>query len=201
MGLFMTKEEKVKARNEKIKKRDYSKEKKARYSGTNLQDIGQIPAGEEIVLSLIPEKEVLNISYKTINITLPYDRIKNFTYEVVTSDKTNSIVKNAQNYLENAELKPLGVDLLGAKKLVTGLAGHVAGSLIPSNLNVATISSLIYIDKNGEQKELKFSNSEETGYAINTEERLKTYIDSDAISFSEVITMVKSRQNENMTEL
>ena len=110
MGLFGSKEERA-------KKRDFSKEKRTRYKWINMQPIGQIPDTVEVVLSLTPEQEVLNITYKAINITLPYSRIIGFTYGIETIDKTHSILKNAQSFLGNAEAKPTGFDPLGARTL------------------------------------------------------------------------------------
>ncbi len=194
MGLFGSKEE-------RIKKRDYSKEKKARYEGTNMQAIGQIPIGVNVILSLDPEKELLNIGYKTINISLPYNRIKSFTCTFVTTDKTNNILKGAQNFLQTAEASPKGFDPLGAKKLVAGLAGNVASNLIPVNLIVHTIAILSYIDKNGQNQQLQFNTTRETGHIINTEENIQMYHDYTAINFSEIITMITSRHAESITEL
>lgn len=194
MGLFGSKEERA-------KKRDFSKEKRARYKGIALQPIGQIPDAVEVVLSLSPEQEVLNISYKAINITLPYNRIVGFTYSIETSDKTHSILKNAQNYLENADAKPTGFDPLGAKKLVAGLTGNVVGSLIPRKTDVRTISTLKYTDKSGILQQLLFYNSYETGYMVNTDDLEEQYQDEEAVHFSEVVKMITSRQAESITEL
>ena len=194
MGLFGSKEERA-------KKRDFSKEKRTRYKGINMQPIGQIPDTVEVVLSLTPEQEVLNITYKAINITLPYSRIIGFTYGIETIDKTHSILKNAQSFLGNAEAKPTGFDPLGARKLVAGLAGNVASSLIPRKTDVRTVSTLMYIDKNGVQQQLQFYNSCETGYMMNTDDIEQQYKDEEAVHFSDVIKMITSRQAENITEL
>lgn len=194
MGLFGSKEERA-------KKRDYSKEKRARYKGINMQPIGQIPDAVEVVLSLTPEQEVLNIAYKAINITLPYSRIIGFSYNIETTDKTHSILKNAQTYLGNAEATPAGFDPLGAKKLVAGLTGNVASSLIPRKTDVRTVSTLKYTDKNGVQQQLQFYNSYETGYMVNTNDIEEEYQDEGAVHFSEVIKAITSRQAESITEL
>lgn len=201
MGLFGSKEDKAKAKEEKMLRKDLAREKKERFEGTNMQPIGQIPSGVDVLLSLSPENETLIISYKAIKITLPYFRIVSFTNSVVVTDKTNNILKGAQNYLEQAETKDTGLDLLGTKKLVAGLAGNVASSLIPHNLNVETVSTLTFIDKNGEQQELKFSNSAETGYALSNEEAIERFQDQRAVSFSEMIRIIASRYAENITEL
>ena len=194
MGLFGSKEERA-------KKRDLSKEKKARYKGINMQPIGQIPDSVEVILSLIPDQEILNISYKAINIALPYSRIIGFSYNIETTDKTHSILKNAQNYLGNADIKPTGLDPLGAKKLVAGLAENVASSLIPRKIDVRTISTLKYTDKNGSQQQLQFYNSHETGYMVNTDDIEEQFQDGEAVHFSEIIKMITSRQAESITEL
>ena len=194
MGLFRTKEERM------IKK-DLSREKNACYEGTSVQSIGQIPAGAEVALTLDPEKQVLNISYKNVNITLPYNRIKSFTCAFTTTDKTNNILKGAQNFLQTTEATPKGFDPIGAKKLVAGLAGNVASNLIPRNFIVHTISILSYIDKNGQMQQLQFNTSRETGHIINTEENIQAYHDYSAIEFSQVIAMITSRQAESITEL
>ena len=198
MGLFGTK----KSKEERIREKDYLKEKKTQFDGMNMQQIGQIPMGVNVVLSLNPDNETLIISYKTVSVTLPYQRIIAFTNQIETRDKTHSILKGAQSFLEkNAEEKPLPFDIFGAKKLVAGLAENVAGSLVPHNLDVETISTLRYTDKNGEQKELQFSNTRETGYSIIRDENLKKYEDQGATDFAEIITMITSRYAESITEL
>ena len=191
MGLF-------KSNPNKDLKKDLSQERKTKYKGTNLQPIGQIPVGVEVTLSLDPEKEVLCISYRSDTITLPYDRVTGFSVALVETDKTNQILKSAQSFLGNADVAPTGFDPLGAKKLIAGLASNVASNLIPQKKEISAISTLQFIDKKGIDQELRFSNSEETGYGINHED---AYHDYGAEAFAKVINAMKSRRSEHITEL
>ena len=183
MGLF-------KSNPNKDLKKDLSQERKTKYKGTNLQPIGQIPVGVEVTLSLDPEKEVLCISYRSDTITLPYDRVTGFSVALVETDKTNQILK--------IDVAPTGFDPLGAKKLIAGLASNVASNLIPQKKEISAISTLQFIDKKGIDQELRFSNSEETGYGINHED---AYHDYGAEAFAKVINAMKSRRSEHITEL
>lgn len=191
MGLFGSK-----AKRELRK--DLAREKKTQYEGTNMQPIGQIPSEVEVVLSLDPAKELLSISYKAIAITLPYNRINSFTVEIISTDKTNKVLKGAQSFLENTDTNPTGFDPLGVKKLFSGLAGNVASNLIPQNKVIDAISTLSYVDKNGEPQQLQFSNSWETGHGINNDDAFQDY---QAQEFSKVIHAIISRRAENITEL
>ena len=179
-------------------KKDLAQERKARYTGTSVQGIGQIPSEVQVSLSLDPDREVLVILYKHKEITLPYDRIISFTVEYTSVDKTNKIVKGAQDFLENADVRPSGFDPLGIKKLATGLAGNVASKLIPKNQMICAISVLSYLDKNGERQQLQFSNSMETGYGINND---NSFVDAQALEFAKAVKTMKSRYEENITEL
>ncbi len=191
MGLFGSSQE-------RDLKKDLARERKVKYKGTNLQQIGQIPSGVEVVLSLDPEKEALCITYKSTVITLPYDRIQSFAVGLMETDKTNKILKGAQSFLSSTEAKPTGFDPLGAKKLFAGLAGNVASNLIPQNKIISAIATLSYTDKSGIDQQLQFSNSQETGYGISHDD---AFHDIEAEEFAKVILAMKSRRSEKITEL
>ena len=184
------------------KKGDSKKVKYTHYTGYTMQPIGQIPNGASVVLTLIPDNQSLMITYnKTTNIILPFDRIESFTCKIIYEDKTNDVVKSAKNFLQNVEIEPTGFDPFGAKKIVAGLAGNVAGNLIPSNLKVYTICTLFYIDKSGNKQYLQFYTARETGNILKTEENIRLYTDQSAFSFSTKVAMLKSQQAERITEL
>ncbi|MBR0514949.1 MAG: DUF1016 family protein [Clostridia bacterium] len=179
-------------------KKDLSVERKTKYTGTNLQPIGKIPSGVVVTLSLDPDRDALSIEYKGNAITLPYERITGFTVGLTSTDKTNKVLKGAQNFLGNTEVRPTGFDPLGAKKLFSGLVGNVASNLIPQKKEICAISVLSYNDKNGEPQQLQFSNTMETDYGINNEEQYK---DFQAEEFAKIIHAMKSRYADSITEL
>ena len=176
MGLFKTKEEK-----EKIKKeRELKKESSLRYMGKNLEPIGQIPQGSFVILSLIPEKSCLNIRHQKTDITLPYERIISFTVNnEVSLTKSGSTIKRAA----------IGGFLFGdTGAVVGGMSGK-------GNTTVKWFGTLLYKDKDGNNKELNFLEETLTGCYKNAN---KSYM---ARQFEETINKIASRYAENITEL
>lgn len=176
MGLFKTKEEKELKKKEK----ELKKESSLMYLGNSLQPIGQIPQGSHVILSLIPEKSCLNIRHLKTDITLPYERIISFTVDnEVSLTKSGSTIKRAA----------IGGLLFGdTGAIVGGMSGK-------GNTTAKWFGTLLYKDKDGNDKELNFLEETLTGCYKNAN---KSYM---AKQFEETINKIVSKYAENITEL
>lgn len=139
MGLFKSKHERELAR-------DIAKEKSVSFEGKALQHIGKIPRGSEIRMTLKPKDMLLNIRFEKMDVTLPYDRIAEFTLERESAEVTSVTTNVAKTVLQSG--------LLG--RGIVGKVGSIASNFIPHTNQMVTIASLVYIDKFGEEQTLRF---------------------------------------------
>lgn len=183
MGFFKSKEEREQAR-------DRSQEKKAYFEGETLQIVGRIPNGASVKLTLKPDEQVLNINHERINITLPYKRIMRFHLERELSPKQSKGKELAASVLQSG--------ILG--RGIVGKVGRVAGNLIPQTNEMSSIAILSYIDKEGNEQELRFLRK----YLIEHEVFEDTVEDKDHVAdeFESVLNrIIFNIQGKNINEL
>lgn len=176
MGLFHTKADKETKKSERERK----KESGAFFYGQALQPIGKIAAGQPVGLTLIPERQVLNIHYDKIDISLPYNRIISFILD--SEDKIGG--------KGNAGLRAL------AGGALFGATGAIAGAASAKNkASRRWIAVLTYKDKDGNSQSLSFLHMALTKpYDGET----KHY---GAAQFEKLVNEICARMGENITEL
>lgn len=173
MGLFKTKEEKEKLKQERAIKKEAS----VAFMGESLQPIGKIPSGKLVFLTLKPVERVLNIHYEKIDITLPYERIRGFKLE----DET-TLAKSGST---------IGRALVGGA--LFGKTGAVVGGMsAKGNTKTKWIGTLSYVDKEGNLQELAFIQWGLTGpYEGET----------NILPFEKKVNEIVSRYSEDISEL
>lgn len=184
MGFF------IKSKEEREQARDRSQEKKAYFEGETLQIVGRIPNGASVKLTLKPDQQVLNINHERINITLPYNRISGFHLERELSPKQSKGKEIATSVLQSG--------ILG--RGIVGTVGRVAGNLIPQTNEMSSIAILTYIDRNGNEQELRFLRKhliEHEVFEDTVEDK-----DYDADEFESILNrIICSNQGRNIDEL
>lgn len=176
MGLFRSKEEK----EQKQKEKQVKKENSLMFLGDTLQPIGKIPQNVCVGISLNPVKECLNIHYEKIDISLPYERIISF--------KVDSEVNLAKSG------GTIGRALAGG--LLFGNTGAIVGGMSgKGKTTIKWFGTLLYYDKNENQKELNFLESKITGYYEGANKSLS------ASQFEECVNKIASRYADDITEL
>ena len=176
MGLFKSKEEKERRKQEKSDKKEAS----LVFVGESLQSIGKIPSGKNVGLTLMPGEQILNIHYDKIDITLPYERIRGFKLE----DET-TLAKNGST---------IGRSVIGGA--LFGKTGAIVGGMsAKGKTNTKWIGTLSYVDKDGNFQELSFIQWGLTGHY---EGASKHY---GASQFENKINEIASRFGEDITEL
>jgi hypothetical protein len=176
MGLFKSKEEKERIKQEK----ELKKEASIIFMGESLQPIGKIPAGKTVGITLLPNDEKLNIHYDGVDITLPYERIRGFRLE----DET-TLAKSGNT---------IGRAVVGGA--LFGKTGAVVGGMsAKGNTNTKWIGTLSYVDKEGNLQELAFIQWGLTGHY---EGATKHY---GASKFENKANEIVARYGEAITEL
>lgn len=171
MGLFSKKSPEEKAAK---------KESHAIFLGETVQNIGKIPTGKCVGLSLKPADQVLKIRYDDTEITLPYERIKGFKLE------------------DEVTLAKSGSGLAGA--IIGGALFGGAGAIVGQNAkkgktDVKWVGTLSYVDKEGNLQTLSFI---QWGVSSYYEGAAKHW---GASEFEKAVNEIASRFNENITEL
>ena len=185
MALFKSKEEKTVIRNEKERRKQFAAEKAASYEGESLQIIGKIPKAVSVKLSLRPEEKLLNINYKAIDITLPYERIIGFDSAVESSDTTGKGTEFAKK-------------LFSGGRGVIGVGGNLISGMIARTKLVVTIGRLRYYDKSGVERELDFMRKRECSYDNFEPDNDQDFVTS---AFETVIGSIVANHGVDITEL
>lgn len=118
-------------------KSDEEKEEDKFYSVKSLQTVGKIARGEEVKLKLDSKMKKIRILKDTVDINIPYERIKGFWVENETT-----LAKSSS-----------GIDEAIIGGLLFGGAGAVVGGMSgKGNTERRWYATLSYEDKNGKQK-------------------------------------------------
>jgi hypothetical protein len=157
-----------------------SPEEKVAFLGETMQNIGKIPAGKCVGITLKASDKALNLHHDKIDITLPYARIKGFKLE------------------DEVTLAKSGSGLGGA--IVGGALFGGAGAIVGQNMkkgktNIKWIGTLSYEDKDGNLQELNFIQWGMTGHY---EGATKNYA---AAQFEKVVNEIVSSYADDITEL
>lgn len=122
-------------------KSDEEKEVTKLYSGKSLQTIGKVVHGDEVNLKLDSKANCLRILKGSIDIKIPYERLKGFWVENETT-----LAKSHDG---------LGEALIGG--MLFGTAGTVAGAMSgKGNTERRWFATVAYEDKQGASQELHF---------------------------------------------
>lgn len=171
MGFFTKKTPEEKAQK---------KESSLIFMGESLQNIGKIPAGKCVGLTLKASDQVLNIHHDKTDITLPYERLRGFKLE------------------DEVTLAKSGSGLGGA--IVGGALFGGAGAIVGQNAkkgktDIKWVGTLTYEDKEGNLQQLSFIQWGVTGHYEGTTKHW------GASQFENTINEIAARYSEDITEL